>query len=345
MQTTQRRHALSSFFATHRLPELPYLNLKYTPVARNSIALSLCSCMGIPETTSAEGFERFVGGKCLNLGKGEAWREIKAWIVAPPRESVSVPLPGVSEPFLAWVVSGDLEFREREGEGPWISNHINRGSFFLTDGGAPYEVRWKCLTPEPFLAMSVFIEIPLLERAMSEVYGEKAKKVRLKDLSGFKDPALHSLMERLHAELLNRKASPLYVQGLAQAITVHLVRHYTQRVTTKPSGSPSLPGFKLKQITDWMSHNLAEEFSLEDLAAKVKLSKFHFLRLFKNATGMSPSRYHTRLRIEAAKRGLRESNRSVVEVGLDLGYGNPSHFAQVFKRETGLSPSDYRRQR
>jgi AraC family transcriptional regulator len=49
--------------------------------------------------------------------------------------------------------------------------------------------------------------------------------------------------------------------------------------------------------------------------------------------------------MDAAKRLLRETKKSVVEVALDVGYGNPSHFAQIFRRQTGLSPSDYRRQR
>ena len=40
--------------------------------------------MSIPETTSAEGLERYVGGKCLFHNTGEAWRDIEAWIVALP---------------------------------------------------------------------------------------------------------------------------------------------------------------------------------------------------------------------------------------------------------------------
>jgi hypothetical protein len=40
--------------------------------------------MSIPETTSAEAFERYVGGKCLAVGRGEAWREVKALIIALP---------------------------------------------------------------------------------------------------------------------------------------------------------------------------------------------------------------------------------------------------------------------
>jgi hypothetical protein len=49
--------------------------------------------MPIPETTSAEAFERNVGGKCLAACRGKAWRDINAWIIAPPRKVDLVPLP------------------------------------------------------------------------------------------------------------------------------------------------------------------------------------------------------------------------------------------------------------
>jgi AraC family transcriptional regulator len=301
--------------------------------------------MAIPETTSAEAFEHYVGGKCLRSSSGKAWRDIKAWLIAPQRNTVTVPLPAVSEPFLAWSVSGEVDFQEREGDGPWITNRIKKGSFFLTSGGAPYECRWKAVTSEPFISMHVSIELPLLRRAMEEVFGGDAAKARLKDLSAFTDATLDWLMEKLHDELMRRRASPLLVQGLAQAIAVHLARNYAEVMEEPQSNSPSLPGFKLRQITDWMGEHVADEFNLDQLAAKAGLSKFHFIRLFKTATGLSPSHYLQKLRLDKAKRLLRETKQSVVAIGLDVGYPNPSHFARIFRRETGLSPSDYRRQR
>ena len=101
--------------------------------------------MAIPETTSAEAFERYVGGKCLVACRGKAWRDIKAWIIAPPRNVEMVSLPSVSEPFLAWTISGEVEFQEREGKRPWVTHRIKKGSFFLTSGGAPYDCRWKAV--------------------------------------------------------------------------------------------------------------------------------------------------------------------------------------------------------
>jgi len=301
--------------------------------------------MPVPETTSAEAFERYVGGQCLVAGRGKAWRELKAWIVAPPPSADALHLPSVSEPFLAWTLSGEIDFQEREYQRPWVSHRIRQGSFFLTSGGAPYECRWKPVTAERFAAMLVFLELPLVQRAFEEVFGAGAPHVRLRDVSGFTDAVLSSLLERLRDELQQRQASALLVQGIAQAIAIHLARNYAERVRESPGGSPSLPGYKLRQTTDWMAGHFAEEFNLDRLAARVGLSKFHFHRLFKRATGVTPSRFHLNLRMDAARRLLRESKKSVVAVALDVGYANPSYFAQLFRRETGLAPSDYRRQR
>src|SRR6266849_5861347 len=273
--------------------------------------------MSIPETTSAEGLERYVGGKCLVHSIGEAWRDIKAWIVALPPIVDTLHLPSVSEPFLAWTISGEVDFQEREYKRPWIKNRIKKGSFFLTSGGAPYESRWKAVTSEPFEAMLVFLELPLLQRALEEVFGADAEHAQLRDVSAFTDVALDSLLERLRDELMRQQASFLFVQGIAQAIAIHLARDYALTVEESRSGSPSLPGHKVRQITEWMAEHVAEDLKLDRLAAQAGLSKFHFHRLFKRAMGVSPSRYHINLRMNLARRVLRETKKSVVDVALD----------------------------
>ena len=300
--------------------------------------------MPIPDTTSAEAYLPYTHAKCLRPSKGKAWRDLKAWVTEPLRETGALPMPGVSEPYLAWTFSGEAEFQEREGDGPWITHRLKKGSFFLTTGGGAYDCRWKALTPEPFLTMMAFVELPLLQRAMAEVFGADAGKVKLRDVSAFTDPDLNWLMERVKDEVMARRASVLRVQGLAQLIATHLVRHYAE-VVREPSGGSALPGFKLKQITDWIDAHLDEEFDLEQLAAQAGLSKFHFHRLFTRATGVSPAKYQLNARMNEARRRLRETKESIIAVALDLGYASPSHFAQVFRREAGMTPSEYRRQR
>ncbi|MDQ3816592.1 MAG: AraC family transcriptional regulator, partial [Acidobacteriota bacterium] len=150
--------------------------------------------MSVPETTSAEAFWRYAGGKCLFESRGEAWRDIKAWITELPPVVDTIHLPSVSEPFLAWTTSGEVDFQEREDGQPWITNRIRKGSFFLTTGGAPYDVRWRAVNEEPFEAMYVFVELPLLQHALEEVFGMDATHVRLRDASAFNDEGLNSLL-------------------------------------------------------------------------------------------------------------------------------------------------------
>lgn len=299
--------------------------------------------MPIPDKTSAEAYLPYTKAKSLRPSRGKAWRDLKAWISQPPRETDALLMPAVSEASLCWTFSGEAEFQEREGDGPWITHRIKKGSFYLTTGGGPYECRWKTITPEPYLTLMVFVELPLLKRAMEEVFGAKADRVRLRDLSAFTDPDLGWMMEGVRQELLAPRASVLRVQGLAQMIATHLARHYAE-VSQEAGAGSALPGYKLKQVTDWIESHLDESFDLERLAAMAGLSKFHFHRLFKQATGVSPAKYQLTARMNEARRRLRETGESVIAIALEVGFASASHFAQVFRRETRMTPSEYRRQ-
>jgi AraC family transcriptional regulator len=57
---------------------------------------------------------------------------------------------------------------------------------------------------------------------------------------------------------------------------------------------------------------------------------------------MSPLQFVTRERITRAQQLIRETRRSLIEIGLDVGYKNPSHFAQVFRRVVGVTPTEFR---
>lgn len=105
----------------------------------------------------------------------------------------------------------------------------------------------------------------------------------------------------------------------------------------------ALPAFKLKRVVNLMEASLAEAFRLGDLAHEAGMSEYHFSRLFKRATGHSPSQYFIKLRMTKAKQLLLETEISVIDAGLDVGYSSASHFSQVFKREVGVSPSHYRK--
>lgn len=83
---------------------------------------------------------------------------------------------------------------------------------------------------------------------------------------------------------------------------------------------------------------------LEDAAAAIHLSPWHFQREFRRAFGESPHAYLTRLRIDHAKELLARTELSVIEVCLDVGFISLGSFTSLFKRRVGLSPARYRRE-
>lgn len=81
---------------------------------------------------------------------------------------------------------------------------------------------------------------------------------------------------------------------------------------------------------------------LAAMARAAGLSRFHFLRRFKRATGSTPWRYLTELRLARAKNLLIDPACSVGEAARSTGFEDPAYFSRLFRRRTGLSPSAYR---
>ena len=299
----------------------------------------------VPDSTSAEAWDDYNIGKRVLVSQGPAWRDVRLSVFELPQVAETFTMPAVTEPFIAWAASGNAEFEEREDNGAWKNTRVKKGTLFVTAGGAPYDMRWKSLGAEPFEAVLAIVSMPVFNAALAEVFGANAPNARLCDVSGFEDARLTSLLQQLRDEAAGPGASPLFVHGVAQAIAVHLARNYSEVTDAAKDGISALPAFKLRRVTDWMAGHLAEEFNLARLAGQVGMSEFHFNRLFKRATGVPPSQYQIRLRMDAARRLLRETEFSVIRIGNEIGYSNPSHFARIFRRETGLTPSEYRRQK
>jgi len=298
--------------------------------------------MALPESTSAEAFDRYTSGRLIAASNG--WKDllVRIYSESPVRESTIV--PGVAEPFIVRVLSGAAVVEERELGGPWLKTRVEAGDFFLTASNSPYELRWKAIGPEPFGTMHLHLGLPIFARAIEEAFEKNLETIHLRDVSGFKDTFLAALLEGLRGEVSSgRPASPLFVQGVAQALAVHLARNYTELTKDVREYKGGLPAFKLRKTTELMAAHLEEEFSLIRLAREADMSEFHFSRLFKRTTGLTPSQYFIHLRMEKARRLLRETTKSVIEIGLEVGYTSPSHFAQVFRREVGIPPSEYRR--
>jgi AraC family transcriptional regulator len=93
-----------------------------------------------------------------------------------------------------------------------------------------------------------------------------------------------------------------------------------------------------------MESSAENVLSLNELAAAVRLSPYHFCRAFKDSFGMPPYRYQTLLRLNRARRMLADTPHSVTDIALAVGYESGQALARAFRRELGVSPQAYRRQ-
>jgi AraC family transcriptional regulator len=296
--------------------------------------------MTTPESTSAEGFIQYLHGRLIAASNG--WKNLLVRIYSEPRVEESVIYPALAESRLVRILSGTAVVEEREPGGPWLKSCVAAGDFFLTASQSPYEVRWRAIGSEPLQTMHVYLGLPVFNRAIEEAFQKNQGATHLRDVSGFKDNFLSALLEGLRKELSSRhRGSSQFVEGIAQSLAGYLVRTYADE--TNPEYKGGLPGFRLRKVRDLMVTHLEDEFSLIRLAREAGMSEFHFSRAFKRTTGFKPSQYFIHLRMERARRLLRETNRSIIEIGLNVGYSSPSHFARIFRREVGISPSEYRR--
>ena len=89
--------------------------------------------------------------------------------------------------------------------------------------------------------------------------------------------------------------------------------------------------------------NLSRPMPLEVLAANARMSEFHFLRVFRQVTRVTPHQYILRSRLREAAFRLRAGSDDVLDIALDTGFHDLSNFNHVFRAEFGVNPSGFRR--
>jgi transcriptional regulator GlxA family with amidase domain len=98
----------------------------------------------------------------------------------------------------------------------------------------------------------------------------------------------------------------------------------------------------IREVQTWILEHLGDAHPVERLAQRAGMSPRNFSRVFSNQAGLSPARFVVRARIEAARRWLERSQRSVDEIAATVGFGSADVMSRAFKRELGTTPNRYR---
>lgn len=98
----------------------------------------------------------------------------------------------------------------------------------------------------------------------------------------------------------------------------------------------------LAEVITYIEDHYSEELTTSVLAEKSFLSEAYFCRLFKSGTGESPVGYIKRFRVGKAAAMLRESDKSITEIAVSVGFSDCNYFSRVFRSFFGVSPAEYR---
>jgi AraC-like DNA-binding protein/quercetin dioxygenase-like cupin family protein len=154
---------------------------------------------------------------------------------------------------------------------------------------------------------------------------------------------VRDLMGRIYAELPCRtNRSRLMVRTYLKMILALLVNHYSQfrdseHVLTQRQRDLD----RVRPVFDLIEARYSDEISVSDAAKAVYMSKSHFMRFFKQVTGQPFISHLNQFRIAKAQHLLASTDRSIADIGNEVGFCNQSYFGLVFRKVTHLSPREY----
>lgn len=162
---------------------------------------------------------------------------------------------------------------------------------------------------------------------------------------GFQPP----LDDPMSLELVRRESGPFgweqIIRIYLEELLINLIR--LMHIETAPShpDSPEIPPgteeSTFGKVLRYMIGNINRDMSVDDLCRAAGCSRSHLHNLFKACSGHSAAAYHRRLRVETAKRMIREGGRNFSEIAAAMNYSTLQHFSRVFKRCTGMTPREY----
>ncbi|MBP33940.1 AraC family transcriptional regulator [Methylobacterium sp.] len=277
----------------------------------------------------------------LARSTGRGWRDIHAQHVAV--EPWTGTLDPVGNPCLGYCVARPAQIRRRIGRGGATeASTLRPRQFHLIPAHDKSE--WQRRGRSEMLAMH--LRQGLIDETARQMWSATAPRVELDIPLGTSDPLLEQLALAI-LEILREEpdaSSALYVDELVHAMVVRLVRAYTAngRSSRTVLDNDALDRGEMRRIRDLIEERLAEDLSLEALAAEIGVSPRTLSRVCLKQWGTTVHQYVLSRRVERAKTMLLSTDLAITAIAFDTGFSSQSHLATAFRRLTGLTPKHYR---
>ncbi|MEK3883246.1 helix-turn-helix domain-containing protein [Paenibacillus sp. PL2-23] len=143
-------------------------------------------------------------------------------------------------------------------------------------------------------------------------------------------------------QLLNYKKPSLYNELKCSKLLVELLTDCLLE-QEQSYGLASSEGDYISAVIEEMKLHFQEKITLDDLAKKFAVSKYHLSKQFKRVTGFPPNEYLINIRITHAKELLKYSKLSIAQIAVEAGIENVSHFIYLFKERVECTPLIFRK--
>lgn len=134
----------------------------------------------------------------------------------------------------------------------------------------------------------------------------------------------------------------LVAEAIATEIAVEIARCNGGQEPGQPSASGGLAPWQMRQLEDYVRCHLADDLSLQALAAIIGISQRHLSRVMMVEKGMSVHAWVSDIRIGEARRLLSDGGMPVRDIASRIGFKSAAAFSTAFRRACGLSPTEYR---
>jgi AraC family transcriptional regulator len=200
--------------------------------------------------------------------------------------------------------------------------------------------------------MHVYIAPSLIERYTDENLTSAAAP-EIDPIFAAQDPWLQSYFLLLQSEFEifrggRRQPDALLLTQSMELLIRHLmcwhsnVSYNSRRQVVSPAVPHPLAPRHLGRVLAYIDANIGSDITLSDLAQLVGVSKHHFIRSFRAATGRTPYAYLVDRRLARAVDTLRHSAQSIERIAYEAGFKSAPGFSNVFKKHYGISPSEFR---